>query len=81
VAEEIKSCLSIQTVVYSIAAALPIARLKQLLEFQFVLRPEYHWDVENMDKPWDFTLDMSGMFARLDMVEHTCPFSLHKAGE
>ncbi|XP_064636119.1 NADP-dependent oxidoreductase domain-containing protein 1-like [Lineus longissimus] len=78
VAEEIKSSLSIQSLVYSILAAVPIPRLKQLLGFQFVLRPDYQWDSENMDKPWDFSLDMSGTFARLDMVEHTCPLSFHK---
>ena len=59
---------------------VPVTRLKQLLHFDNVIHPEYRWD-QNVNKTWDYSLDMNSIFSRRDMVLQTCPLHEPQPGE
>ena len=53
----------------------------QLLNHKQVIMPEHTWDKENIAHlKWDYTQEVTGAFDVDDMLEKTCPLSLHKAG-
>ena len=64
----------------SMVSAMPVTRIRQLLDTYSVIRPEYTWDVANADRSWDHSLDVSAAFAVPEMVELTCPLSFNKEG-
>ena len=61
-------------------SAMPISRIRQLLGTDSVIRPEYKWDVRNVDRLWDLALDVSAVFAVPELVELVCPLSFNKEG-
>ena len=79
VAEDIKTHIQKGCIVYSLISAVPIPRLKQLLSYSNVLRPEYQWGTG--DEPWDHTLEVTAAFCRPEILQLTCPLSLNKKGE
>ena len=56
-------------------------RMRQLLEFTNIIRPEFEWSEESGANPWDYTLDVTGTFAVPKMVTQTCPLFLNKDGK
>jgi hypothetical protein len=76
VAEDIKGHIRKGCIVYSVVSAVPIPRLKQLLAYSNILRPEFEWGPD--DQPWDHTLEVTAAFCRADILQLTCPLSLDK---
>ncbi|XP_032200711.1 NADP-dependent oxidoreductase domain-containing protein 1 isoform X2 [Mustela erminea] len=73
-------CLEIQThlekdhIVYSFVAAIPIARLKLLLNHTNILRPQYQC-VEEWVNIWGANKDITAALQDPVILQATCPFS------
>ncbi|EFB30048.1 hypothetical protein PANDA_016039, partial [Ailuropoda melanoleuca] len=73
-------CLEIQTrlekgcIVYSFVAAVPIARLKLLLNHTNILRPQYHC-VEDFVNIWGANKDITAALRDPVILRATCPYS------
>ncbi|XP_045663692.1 NADP-dependent oxidoreductase domain-containing protein 1 [Ursus americanus] len=73
-------CLEIQTrlekgcIVYSFVAAVPIARLKLLLNHTNILRPQYHC-VEDFVNIWGAHKDITAALRDPVILQATCPYS------
>ncbi|XP_045863840.1 NADP-dependent oxidoreductase domain-containing protein 1 [Meles meles] len=73
-------CLEIQTrlekdcIVYSFVAAIPIARLKLLLNHTNILRPQYQC-VEDSINIWGANKDITSALQDPVILQATCPFS------
>ena len=57
-----------------------VVRMKQLLDFSNIIRPEYSFDKKSANNKWDHTMDLPTIFANPSMVEMTCPLNLHQNG-
>ncbi|XP_013415154.1 NADP-dependent oxidoreductase domain-containing protein 1-like isoform X2 [Lingula anatina] len=79
VGDEIKGLIPSQCVVYSLVNAVPISRLKHLLGTTNILKPQFKWDLENGNLPWDYTLDINGAIETMSMMKKTCPLYQNKA--
>ncbi len=65
---------------YSMVSAIPVSRIKHLLNLDSVIHADYAWDTANADRPWDYALDVTGALATQEMLELTCPLSFNKEG-
>ena len=81
VVEEIKGTISPRCTVYTFVTSLPVKRLKQVLDFNNIIKPEHSWKEDNADNTWDLSKDVLASLEVSDVVEHTCPLSLSKNGE
>ncbi|XP_073923562.1 NADP-dependent oxidoreductase domain-containing protein 1 [Castor canadensis] len=77
-------CLEIQTrlektcIVYSLVAAIPLPRLKLLLNHTNILRPQYHC-VEDFDHIWGTNKEIRAALQDPVILQATCPYS-HTGG-
>ena len=76
VANEIKGHLLEDTIVYSLIAAVPTARLRLLLGFSNILHAEFAWEKPIEPDEWDESSDVIGTFSKRVFLEKTCPLSL-----
>ena len=80
VAEEIRGHISIRCTVYSFVSAVSVPRLKQLLRYSNIIRPQMEWNEQNVDKPYNYTLEVTGAFAIPEIIEKTCPLKVKAEG-
>lgn len=81
VANEIRGHITIRCLVYSFVSSVSVLRLKQLLGYSNLIRPEFEWDEQNLDKAWDYTMDVTGTFAVPDIIAKTCPLHVKAEGK
>nr|XP_040131939.1 NADP-dependent oxidoreductase domain-containing protein 1 isoform X2 [Ictidomys tridecemlineatus] len=73
-------CIEIQTslekacIVFSFVAAIPIPRLKLLLNHTNILRPQYHC-VEDFEKIWGANKEITAALQDPVILRATCPYS------
>ncbi|KAM4832606.1 NADP-dependent oxidoreductase domain-containing protein 1 [Urocitellus parryii] len=73
-------CIQIQTslekacIVFSFVAAIPIPRLKLLLNHTNILRPQYHC-VEDFEKIWGANKEITAALQDPVILRATCPYS------
>ena len=80
VIEDIKGHIKETCIIYCLVAAIPLKRLKQIIGFSQLIRPNYSWPEDNEHCDWDHTLDILEVFQHADMVDLTCPLSPRKSG-
>ncbi|XP_052769563.1 NADP-dependent oxidoreductase domain-containing protein 1-like [Mya arenaria] len=73
IADEVKPHISQTLFIYSFASSLPAKKLSQLFGTPNIIRPEYSWDDENQNIPWDFTINVNSALEKKDIVAVTCP--------
>ncbi|XP_074646105.1 NADP-dependent oxidoreductase domain-containing protein 1-like [Tubulanus polymorphus] len=72
VIDDIKGKLTKKTVLYSLVPAAHITRLRQLLNFQFIIKPDIVWNYDGEDN-WDYSLGFDEVFEKESLVKQTCP--------
>lgn len=80
IAEELSGKLPSKTLVYSLVSGIPLVRLKQLLRHSNIIQPQYTWNDNNNEKPWDYHMEITGTFTNREMLEQTCPLCINKQG-
>uniref|UniRef100_A0A673TK96 NADP-dependent oxidoreductase domain-containing protein 1 n=1 Tax=Suricata suricatta TaxID=37032 RepID=A0A673TK96_SURSU len=71
---EIQTCLEKGCIVYSFVAAVPIARLKLLLNHTNILRPQYQC-VEDFVNIWGANKEITAALQDPATLQATCPYS------
>lgn len=71
---EIQSSLEKTCTVYSFVSAIPLPRLKILMNHTNVLRPFYHC-VENIDNIWGANKEITAALQDPVILQATCPYS------
>ncbi|KAB1277667.1 Spermatogenesis-defective protein 39-like protein [Camelus dromedarius] len=71
---EIQTSLEKACIVYSFVAAIPIPRLKHLLNHTNILRPQYQC-VEDLDNIWGANKEITAALQDPVILQATCPYS------
>uniref|UniRef100_A0A8C3YUI5 NADP-dependent oxidoreductase domain-containing protein 1 n=1 Tax=Catagonus wagneri TaxID=51154 RepID=A0A8C3YUI5_9CETA len=74
ICSEIQSSLGKACIVYSFVAAIPIPRLKLLLNHTSILRPQYQC-VEDLDHIWGANKEITAALQDPVILQATCPYS------
>lgn len=75
---DIRGHIQKHCIVYSFIPTIPLFKLRNMLDFTNVVHPVYEC---NSHKHWDYTEDITAVFANPVKLEHTCPLTLHREGK
>lgn len=82
VVEELKAApLKPTCLLYTFVLSVTSPKLKYLLNFSNIIKPEITWDNDCAEKEWDYTLHINTALERPSVVEKTSPLSLNKESE
>ncbi|XP_031211396.1 NADP-dependent oxidoreductase domain-containing protein 1 isoform X2 [Mastomys coucha] len=71
---EIQSKLDKSCIVYSLVSAIPLPRLKNLLNHTNILRPQYQF-IEDFDNIWGENEEVPSALQDTTIIRGTCPYS------
>ncbi|CAH1790765.1 unnamed protein product, partial [Owenia fusiformis] len=77
-AEEIKPHISTRCTIYSFVNTIHTEKLKQLLNFTNIVKPEFTWTEDNCNTAWDYTCSVCASMENADTVRKTCPLTQDK---
>ncbi|XP_022108684.1 NADP-dependent oxidoreductase domain-containing protein 1-like [Acanthaster planci] len=78
IAKDIKGHIPAQCTVYSFLSSVPIPRLRQVIKCSNIIKPEFSWQLEKADMPWDCSKDVCTTLENPEQVQVTCPLNLDK---
>ncbi|XP_053881283.1 NADP-dependent oxidoreductase domain-containing protein 1 isoform X3 [Malaclemys terrapin pileata] len=71
----IQAALREPCIVYSLVTAVPLPRLKQLLSYSAILRPQYHCTSRNLENMWGTNGTIIAALQDPIVIQATCPCS------